>query len=569
MRGRDAKVAYAGRRTLMLVLLGTAFAAVVARDLYLQVIEKDFLQGEGDARQLRVVAIPAHRGMILDREGEPLAISTPVDSVWVNPKELNPAPRYVPALAKLLGLNIGDLRQLLAKRADKEFVYLKRQIDPAVAHQVKELGAPGVYLQREYKRYYPAGEVTAHVLGFTNIDDVGQEGLELSYDDWLRGEPGAKRVIQDGRHHIIEDVDQLRAPRPGHNLTLSIDRSIQYLAYRELKAAVMEHHARSGSAVVLDPNTGEVLAMVNQPSYNPNNRTRIDPAAMRNRAVTDVFEPGSTMKPFTIAAALESGHYQPHTPIGTAPGFIKVGRNIIRDDADYGMLDVTGVITKSSNVGATKIALSISPKRQWSMLTRMGFGERTGSGFPGEVSGTLPFYRQWPEIERASLAFGYGVSVTALQLARAYAVLADGGIRRPVTFLKLDKPPAGHRVMTSRIAREMRAMLETVVSPEGTGDKARVPGYRVAGKTGTVHKSIAGGYAKHRYISVFAGMAPASDPRLVMVVMINDPQGVYYGGLVAAPVFARVMAGALRLLDVPPDDLPLIESRHGASGGPA
>ncbi|MEJ2685826.1 MAG: penicillin-binding transpeptidase domain-containing protein [Gammaproteobacteria bacterium] len=569
MTARDAKRACAGRRTLILVLLGVAFAAVVARDLYLQVLDKDFLQGEADARQLRVVEIPAHRGMILDREGQPLAISTPVDSVWANPKELNPAPRYLPALAKLLNLKTSDLRRLLAKRANKEFVYLKRQIDPSLAHRVKELGAPGVYLQREYKRYYPAGEVTAHVLGFTNIDDVGQEGLELSYDDWLRGEPGSKRVIQDGRHHIIEDVDQIRAPRPGHNLTLSLDRGIQYLAYRELKAAVLKHHAKSGSVVVLDPKTDEVLAMVNQPSFNPNNRTHIDQAAMRNRAVTDVFEPGSTMKPFTIAAALESGRYTPHTPIGTAPGFIRVGDNTIRDDADYGMLDVTGVITKSSNVGATKIALSISPKRQWSMLTRMGFGETTGSGFPGEVSGRLPFYRNWPKVERASVAFGYGISVTALQLARAYAVLADGGVRHPVTFLKLDKPPVGHRVITAKIAREMRTMLETEVSRQGTGYKARVPGYRVAGKTGTVHKFIDGSYAKHQYISVFAGMAPASDPRLVMVVMINDPQGVYYGGLVAAPVFSKVMAGSLRLLDVSPDDLPLIESRHGNSGGPA
>ncbi|HKK13204.1 MAG TPA: penicillin-binding transpeptidase domain-containing protein [Gammaproteobacteria bacterium] len=569
MNSRAAKVAYPGRRRLVLGLLAGGFVSLVARAVDLQVVDKAFLQNEGDARHLRVVKVPAHRGMIVDRRGEPLAISTPVDSVWANPQELPTAGPTLAKLAAALHLDGGHLRRLLAQRSSREFVYLKRQLPPGKAHRVMALGIPGVYLQREYRRYYPAGEVTAHVLGFTNIDDRGQEGLELAYDDWLRGEAGEKRVIQDGRHHIIEDVDSIRAPRPGHKLTLSIDRRIQYLAYRELKAAVLAHHARSGSAVVLDPTTGEVLAMVNQPSYNPNNRKRLHAAAMRNRAVTDVFEPGSTLKPFTIAAALESGLYTPHTPIDTAPGYLKVGSHTIRDDGDYGMLDVTGVIRKSSNVGASKIALSLPPKREWSMLARAGFGEVTGSGFPGEASGLLSNYRRWHNLERATVSFGYGVSVTAVQLARAYAVLADGGIRRPVSFVKLNKPPAGKRVLSAHIAEQVRTMLETVVSPQGTGERAAVAGYHVAGKTGTVHKSIPGGYAPHRYLSLFAGMAPASDPRLVTVVMINEPKGDYFGGLVAAPVFSKIMSGALRLLDIPPDDLPLVQNGHGRSGGAA
>jgi cell division protein FtsI (penicillin-binding protein 3) len=516
---------------------------------------------------LRVEELPAHRGMILDRQGEPLAVSTQVESVWVNPRELVGVQEGITALARLLSLDRDHVQQLVATHAGREFVYLQRHISPALAEQVRAMDTMGVFLQKEYKRYYPAGEVAAQVIGFTNIDDVGQEGLELAYGDWLRGEPGAKRVIKDGQRHTIEDVESIRRPRPGKDLSLSIDRRIQYLAYRELLAAMKEHDARSASAVVLDVRTGEILAMVNQPSYNPNNRQRLNRQTLRNRAVTDVFEPGSTMKPFIVACALADGPYTPETPVDTAPGWFRVGRNTVRDVHDYGLLDVAGVIRKSSNVGITKIALSLPAERIWSTLSGVGFGKATASGFPGEASGLLANYRTWKEFATATLAFGYGVSVTPLQLAQAYATLAAGGVRRPVTFLRQDAPPEGRRVISRRIAQQVVGMLEQAAGPEGTAPAAQVTGYRVAGKTGTVHKSVAGGYAHDKYLSVFAGLAPASDPRLVMVVMVDEPgKGDYYGGLVAAPVFSRVMSGALRLMAIPPDKLPLLETRHDAPG---
>ncbi|MFA5685744.1 MAG: penicillin-binding transpeptidase domain-containing protein, partial [Lysobacteraceae bacterium] len=530
------------------------FGALVWRAIDLQVFNQDFLQNQGDARHLRVVTLAAHRGMITDRNGEPLAVSTPVDSVWANPQELASARAYLPALAKILELEPDQLQRLLAERAGREFVYLKRHVDPSVAAQVRALAAPGVALQREYRRYYPDGEVTAHVLGLTDIDDTGQEGIELAYDDWLRGEPGAKRVVKDGRHSVIETVESIRVARPGRDLKLSIDRRIQYLAYRELKAVVQQHKARSGSVVVLDTTTGEVLAMVNQPSFNPNNRTRLTPDATRNRAVTDVFEPGSTLKPFTVAVALESGHYRPDTPIDTNPGFYRVGINTVRDVHNYGALDVTGVIRKSSNVGVAKIALSLDRADFWSLLSRVGFGTVTASGFPGEAAGLLVHHHRWRPIEQATLSFGYGLSVTPLQLAQAYAVFAADGLSRPVSFLPLERPPRGERILSTRTVDQINAMLAQAVGPQGTAPAARVAGYRVGGKTGTVRKSIAGGYAEDRYLSVFAGLAPLSRPRLVTVVMINEPSdGEYYGGKVAAPVFSKVMAGALRFLNVAPD----------------
>lgn len=547
---------YRARRWFVIALLGAAFLALAGRAVHLQVFNHEFLQEQADARHLRVVSIAAHRGMIQDRRGQPLAVSTPVDSVWANPQALGPAREYLPVLAKLLNMDIDHLQRTLAKRSDREFVYLRRHISPELAARVTEVGAPGVFLEREYRRYYPDGEVAAHIVGFTNVDDTGQEGLELAYDEWMRGESGAKRVIKDGRRHVVANVESIRAPRPGKALRISIDRRLQYLAYRELKAAVVQHKARSGSLVLLDAFSGEVLAMVNQPSYNPNNRRGLQSGAIRNRAVTDVIEPGSTIKPFTIAAALESGSYLPHTPIDTAPGYFRVGSKTIRDVHNYGALDVTGVIRKSSNVGSTKIALSLPGEQFWSVLNRVGFGSLTGSGFPGEVGGLLLNHRRWRRIEQATMAFGYGLSATPLQLAQAYAVLAADGVRYPVSFLKLEAPPQGERVMSATVARQVRAMLEEVVGPEGTGGNARVSGYRVAGKTGTVRKSIAGGYAEDRYISLFSGMAPASRPRLVLAVVINEPSnGDYYGGAVAAPVFSKVMAGALRLLDLPPDDL--------------
>jgi cell division protein FtsI (penicillin-binding protein 3) len=419
----------------------------------------------------------------------------------------------------------------------------------------------GVFAQREYRRYYPAGEVVSHVIGFTNIDDEGQEGIELSYQDWLKGTPGKKRVIKDRLGRVIEDVESIRTSSPGKNINLSIDRRIQYLAYRELKTAMKLNKARSGSAVMLDVKTGEILAAVNQPSYNPNSRKNMRSSQFRNRAVTDVFEPGSTIKPFTIAMALESKKYKPGTIIDTTPGSLKVGRNTIRDLKNYGKLDVTHVITKSSNVGASKIALSMEAERMWSMFNRLGFGSVTASGFPGESAGLLSHFSRWHDIEQATLSFGYGLSVTPLQLAHAYSILAADGISRPVSFIRQDKPVAGEQVLPAKVVRQVREMMKTVVSNEGTGMQASVHGYQVAGKTGTIHKSAAGGYANDRYIAVFAGMAPASDPRLVLVVMVNDPAGEqYYGGQVAAPVFSRVMSGALRLMDVTPDNLPVLQT---------
>ena len=561
---------YQGRRVFVLLCMGLAAVALVWRAVSLQVLDKEFLLSQGEARHLRVVTLPAHRGVIQDRNGEPLAVSTPVESVWVNPQELGGEQQRIPELAALLSLDGSKVRQLLAHRADREFVYLRRHLSPALAEKVTALKIPGVYLQREYRRYYPGGEVAAHIVGFTNIDDQGQEGLELAYEDWLVGEPGAKRVIKDGKRHIIEDVESIRRPRPGKDLKLSIDRRIQYLAYRELKSVMKEHKARAASAVVLDVKSGEVLAMVNQPSFNPNNRQQLRRSHMRNRAVTDVFEPGSTMKPFIVATALQSGRFQPETEVSTSPGWYRVGVNTVRDVHDYGQLDVTGVIRKSSNVGISKIALALPAEDIWTTLTDLGFGAQTYSGFPGEASGLLSYHGGWNEIETATLAYGYGISVTALQLAQAYGVLATDGIKRSVTFLREGDVSEERRIMPAETAQQVRVMLEQATGSDGTAPQARIAGYRVAGKTGTVKKAAPGGYSSNKYLAVFAGMAPVSDPRLVMVVMVDEPgNGKYYGGQVAAPVFSRVMSGALRLLAVPPDDLPLLETRRSHEEEPA
>ena len=555
-------MSFDGRRTFLFLCMALAAVALVWRAVCLQVLDTEFLQSQADARHLRVVSLPAHRGKILDRNGEPLAISTPVESVWINPQALGSEQQRIPELTKLLSLDYDKVQRLLASRADREFIYLRRHISPGLASQVAALKIPGVYLQREYRRYYPGGEVAAHIIGFTNIDDSGQEGIELAYEEWLDGEPGAKRVVKDGNHKIIEDVESIRRPRPGKDLVLSIDRRIQYLAYRELKAVMKEHKARSASAVVLDIKNGEVIAMVNQPSFNPNKRQQLRSSSMRNRAVTDVFEPGSTMKPFIVASALESGRYQPETPVSTSPGWLRVGVNTVRDVHDYGQLDVSGVIRKSSNVGISKIALSLPADEIWTLLTELGFGAQTFSGFPGEASGLLSYHGDWNAIETATLAYGYGVSVTPLQLAQAYAVLATGGIKRSVVFLRDSDVTEERRIMPAVIAQQVRNMLEQAAGPNGTAPLAQVPGYRVAGKTGTVKKSSAGGYSSNKYLAVFAGMAPASDPRFVMVVMVDEPaNGKYYGGQVAAPVFSKVMAGALRLMAVPPDDVPLLQTR--------
>ena len=555
MKTNTNKPQFQLRRIVVLAVFMLLVVGLLYRALDMQVINQTFFKQQGDARHLRIVPITAHRGDIYDRNGEPLAISTPVDSVWVNPKELQLDTAPAKKLAQLLDLNQAQLQNKLNKLSDKEFVYVQRQVSPDIGEQVKSLGLAGVYLQREYKRFYPTGEVTSHVLGFADIDDRGQEGLELAYDDWLRGEPGAKKIMRDRLGQVIDDVERIRPAEPGRPVHLSIDRRIQYLAYRALKSSVKEHKAIAGSAVVLNVHTGEVLAMVNQPSFNANDRSQLRPGVYRNRAVTDVFEPGSTMKPFTIAAALESGKWQPTDNVHTSPGYYNVQGNSIKDMRDYGKINLAEIILKSSNVGVSKVALSLTQEAQLDMYIRLGFGVNTGSGFPGERNGNLRSERL-SDFERATMAFGYSLSVTPLQLARAYAAIANGGTIYPVSFLRQEGDVQGEIVMSADSARKVRRMMERVVSTEGTAQKAGIANYSVAGKTGTVHKYISGGYADDRYLSVFAGMAPASDPQLVMVVMLNEPRnGEYFGGQVAAPVFSKVMSGALRLLDIQPDDL--------------
>ncbi len=555
------------RRWFLLGLYTICMAGLIFRAVDLQVLNKEFLQNHGDARALRVVKIPAHRGMITDRNGESLAISTPVNSIWAVPRKVMAADPKLDKLAEYLQMDEKELSGMLKDRMGRQFVYLKRHVAPALAEQVMLLDIPGISLQREYRRYYPAGEVTSHVLGFTNIDDSGQEGMELAYDSWLKGSPGSKRVLKDRLGRIIENIESITTPDTGNQLVLAIDRRVQYLAYRELKSAVNHHEARAGTLVMIDVKTGEIIAMVGQPSYNPNNRTGLKSGHYRNRALTDVFEPGSTLKPFTIATALESGLYDLNSTIDTRPGFFKVGDHTIRDHRDYGVIDLTTVIKKSSNIGASKIALSLEPLEFWSTLTKVGFGQATGSGFPGEASGFLNPYNNWSEVEQATMSFGYGISTTALQLAQAYMPFATDGMMLPVSFLKVTEPVSASRVFSANVARQVRNMLETVVQNGGTGSKAFVEGYRIAGKTGTVHKTAVGGYSEDRYLSLFAGMAPASNPRLIAVVVIDEPKGdQYYGGLVAAPVFSNVMAGALRLLNIPPDDLPLLNRQVIAAG---
>lgn len=535
---------------LAIVLL--AALALAARAFNLQITETDFLREQGEARFMREVEVPVRRGNILDRNGEPLAVSTPVDSVWVNPGELLQSPQDIARLAAVLGADADEIQRRLTQRAQREFVWLKRRLHPDLAAQIAALQLPGVFLQKEYRRFYPAGEVAAHVIGFTNIDDIGQEGLELAYNNWLQGKPGVKRVIRDRLGRTVEHAELIRESVPGQELQLTIDRRLQYLAYRELKRTVLKHGARSGTVVVLDIDTGEVLAMVNWPSYNPN-QPSIDSEGLRNRAVTDVYEPGSVMKPFSIASALEAGIVTPDTPVDTTPGWISIGGYTISDHHNYGPLDVTRVITKSSNVGATKIALVLDSEQMWNTYDRFGFGNVTGTGFPGESAGVLRNHKRWRRVEQATLSYGYGLSVTTLQLASAFAAVADDGkMRRPSLIKGADNPAVS--AIEPRIARQVAAMLETVTGSEGTGKSARVSNYRVSGKTGTSRKASAAGYAS-RYIGSFAGYAPSSDPKLVCVVVINDPTGdEYYGGQVAAPLFSTVMGGALRLLDIAPDD---------------
>ncbi len=548
----------------MLFCLSLCVIAIGWKVSALQVIERDFLQRQGDARTIRTVPLVANRGLITDRNGEPLAVSTPVKSIWVNPEEIHQELAAINRLALELGLNADALASNIANNSSKKFLYIKRRLPPVEAERILSLGIDGVYGQQEYQRFYPQGEVAAHLVGFSNVDDVGQEGLELTYDDWLRGVPGRRQVIKDRRGHIIEELNTIQTAQPGNNLELSIDFRLQNLAYKELKEEFVTRRAKSASIVVLDVHTGEVLAMANQPSYNPHNKSNMtDFSVLRNRAITDVVEPGSTIKAFTIAAALESGVYTPDTVIETSPGWMMVGGNEVKDLFDYGTLTLSKVITKSSNIGTSKIALNIGAEPIRDVLERVGFGQIVGTGFPGERSGVLPSPGRWSSIRTATLSYGYGLSTSALQLAQAYSVIADGGIRKPVSLLKLDAAAIEalprEQVLSKLITEQVLDMLETVVdrSRGGSAVEANVPFYKVAGKTGTTHVVGEFGYEDNLYNSLFVGLIPASDPKLVIVVVINEPKGdEHYGGQVAAPVFSRVASGAMRILNITPDNVP-------------
>ena len=529
--------------------------ALFLRAVYLQLLPNTYSK-KGDVAGIGIVSVSAHRGAIMDRNGEQLAISTPVDSIWAIPRKLLKE-KNLQKLASLLNRSEDELSKFLRARIKRDFVYLKRHADPILVDKIKKLGIKGVLTQPEYKRYYPTAEVTSHIIGVTNIDDKGQEGIELAYNKILSGKSGKKRVLKDRLGSVIRDIENVKSSEPGTDLQLSIDKRIQFLAYRELTAAVKNHQAIRGTLVMLDTKTGEVIAMVGQPSFNPNNRSWSKDAA-RNRSVIDVFEPGSTMKVFTIAAGLESGIFTPKTIINTSPGTFKVGNHSISDQRDYGSIDVTTVITKSSNIGASKIALALRPEYFYDVLSRFEFGQTTGSGFPGERSGTLRSFDTWTEHDMATLSFGYGVEVTSLKLAHAYSVIANDGIKLPVTFFKTDNFVEGERVISKKIAKQIRDMLETVVSSKGTARKAAIKGYRVIGKTGTTHiNNPQGGYFDDRYRSLFVGIVPASNPRFVTVVTIDEPNKDtgHFGGAVAAPVFAKVMEGSLRILNIPPDNL--------------
>ncbi len=541
------------RVRIVIGLLGAAFAVLVGRAVYLQGWNNDFLRAKGESRYSRTLEIPAVRGRILDRNGEALAVSTPVKAIWAIPEDATLTAKQVEALAKALALPRAELAKRLADTA-RDFVYLKRQVPPELADRIAAMKLPGIYQSKEYRRYYPAGEATAHVVGFTDVDEVGQEGIELAFQDALAGRAGSRRVIKDRLGQIVEDVESVRAARDGRDVVLALDARIQSLAYGELKRAVEAHRAKGGGIVVLDIATGELLALANLPSYNPNNRARVTGEQVRNRAVTDQFEPGSTLKPFTVALALESGHVSPATTIQTAPGSLTIGPATIRDAHPAGALTVEQVIQKSSNVGAAKIALGMPAAHIWGLFDGIGLGAPPRLGFPGESGGKLRPFKTWRPIEQATMSYGHGISVSLVQLARAYTVFARDGELAPLSLAKVDSPPAGKPVLSPRTALAVRRMLELAVEPGGTAPRARIMGYRVAGKTGTAHKQEHGAYVPDKYHSSFVGFAPASRPRLVVAVMIDEPgAGQYYGGQVAAPVFAQVMAGALRLLGVPPD----------------
>ena len=552
---------YPWRFRLVLLLLALMVAAIAWRIVDLHVVDHDFLKAHGDARSVRHIPIPAHRGLITDRNGEPLAVSTPVTTLWANGKELQAAKGQWSALASALGQEPKGFAERLQAHAEREFMYLVRGLTPEQGQRVLDLKVPGVYAIEEFRRFYPAGEVAAHVVGFTDIDDRGREGMELAFEDWLAGVPGKRQVLKDRRGRLIKDVQVAQNAKAGKTLALSIDLRLQYLAHRELRNALVEFGAKAGSLVMVDVKTGEVLAMVNQPTYNPNNRKNLQPAAMRNRAMIDVFEPGSTMKPFSMSAALESGRWKPSDEVDVASGTLQIGRYTIRDvsRAEGGKLDLTGILIKSSNVGMSKIAFDIGGESIYSVMRQVGLGQDTGLGFPGERIGNLPNHREWRKAETATLSYGYGLSVTAVQLAHAYSVLANSGRSVPLSMVRADLTPDAVQVIPETVAQTMQGMLQQVIEAPGGVFRAQVPGYHVAGKSGTARKvsTDSRGYRENAYRSLFAGFGPVSDPRIAVAIVIDEPsKGGYYGGLVSAPVFGKVMAGALRLMNVVPDNLP-------------
>jgi len=562
------------RFRLMVGLLLLLVGGIVAQIVYLQVINRDFLIGQGDARSMRHIPIPAHRGLITDRNGEPLAVSTPVTTLWANPKEMQLAKDKWPALARALGQDPKALAERLEAQASKEFIYLVRGLTPEQGASVLDLKTPGVYGIEEFRRFYPAGDVTAHMVGFTDLDDHGREGVELAYDEWLAGVPGKRQVIKDRRGRLIKDVQVTKNAKAGKTLALSIDLRLQYLASRELRNAITENEAKAGSMVIMDVKTGEVLAMVNQPTYNPNNRRTMLPAAMRNRAIIDVFEPGSTMKPISMSAALESGRWKPTDKVEVYPGTLQIGRYTIKDvtKTEGPVLDLTGILINSSNVGMSKVAFDIGGESIYRVMSAVGLGQYTGLGFPGERVGNLPNHREWRKAETATLSYGYGLSVTALQLVHAYAAIANNGRIVPLTILKSDQPPTAAQVIPEKVAKTVQGMLQQVIEDTRGVYRARVPSYHVAGKSGTARKATIGsrGYTENAYRSLFAGFGPMSDPRYAIVVVIDEPsKGGYYGGLVSAPVFSKVMSGTLRLMNVQPDNLPPPVPKQQVNAAPA
>ncbi len=563
---------YPWRFRLMLGLLALMVGAIVWRIFDLQVVDRDFLIGQGDARSLRHIPIPAHRGLITDRNGEPLAVSTPVTTLWANAKELQVAKDKWPELAAALGQDRKALTDRLEAQANKEFIYLVRGLTPEQGQQVLDLKIPGVYGIEEFRRFYPAGETTAHMVGFTDIDDHGREGVELAYDEWLAGVPGKRQVIKDRRGRLIKDVQVTKNAKAGKPLALSIDLRLQYLANRELRNAIIENGAKAGSLVIMDVKTGEILAMVNQPTYNPNNRRNLQPAMMRNRAMIDVFEPGSTMKAISMSAALETGRWKPTDKVEVYPGTLQLGKYTIRDvsRSEGPVLDLTGILINSSNVGMSKVAFDIGGETIYHLAQKIGLGQPTGLDFPGERVGNLPNYREWRKAETATLSYGYGLSVTAIQLAHAFSVLANNGRMVPLSLIHVDEAPKATQVVPEKVAKTIQGMLQQVIEAPRGVFRAQVPAYHVAGKSGTARKTSVGtkGYAENSYRSLFAGFGPMSDPRYAIVVVIDEPSKAgYFGGLVSAPVFSKVMSGTLRLMNITPDNLP--PTQQANAGPPA